>query len=432
MLLYVMNPELELIKVIDDASSVIWTRRYYEAGDFEIYMKADADVLKYLAEDNFVRRFDSDMVGIIENVEVKTDPENGDYITVTGRDLKSLLARRIVWTQTNVSGTLKESVEKLLQENIISPSVAGRGIANFILGNYTAGNDRILAAQYTGNNIYDIVVEICKANEIGWNVSLNNSNQFVFELFEGVDRSYNQSANPYVVFSPDFNNLLSTTYAKDKRAEKNSVNVAGEGEGITRRTFQVGNVSGLLRREEFVDARDITSDTGIEVTESFMVSSEFKYHDFTNYIYSISKVLFKDEETENFSFRKPPWDNRRVYFYDAKPVDEWDETSQEWIEDHKYYSFTVTYNKAFSPTEYNAMLAQRGREHLAKLTSTESFDGEVDSIHQYVLDKDFFIGDVVQVVNEYGVKATPRILEIIENEDENGITVIPTFETWEL
>ena len=193
----------------------------------------------------------------------------------------------------------------------------------------------------------------------------------------------------------------------------------------------MGSTPGLLRREEFVDARDITSDTGIEVTETFGVSSKHGYHDFSNYIYKISSVTIDGEDTTNYVHNNPYYDNRRVYFLDAESVFYRDSSGNK-VEEYVDYAVTVTYNKALSPTEYNALLNQRGLEKLAEMTSSESFDGDVDSTHQYILDKDFFVGDIVQVVNEYGLEASPRILEIIECEDENGITVVPTFETWEV
>ena len=54
--LYIMNPKLEIIKVVDSASSVIWTRRYNEAGDFEVYIKADDAILEYMKPDNYILR----------------------------------------------------------------------------------------------------------------------------------------------------------------------------------------------------------------------------------------------------------------------------------------------------------------------------------------------------------------------------------------
>lgn len=48
------------------------------------------------------------------------------------------------------------------------------------------------------------------------------------------------------------------------------------------------------------------------------------------------------------------------------------------------------------------------------------------------MNEDYFLGDVVQVINEYGISAAPRIVEIIESEDENGKSTVPTFSTWEV
>ena len=426
--LYILNPQKEIIKVLDSSSSVIWTRRYFECGDFEIYMKADSEILKYLTEDNLIMRFDSPMTGIIENTEVNTDPENGDYITVIGRDLKSLLMRRTVWKQTTLTGTVRAGLTQLLNENVINPTDSTRKIPTLVLGDLSVGTME-MSGQYIGQTLYDVIVEICKTYGLGWDITLDDNFNYVFKLYAGVDRSYDQDVNDWVVFSPDFNNLLNTTYRRDLTNMKNVANVAGEGEGLLRRLLAVGDTSGVLRREFFVDAKDITSDTGIEVTESFGVSSAYGYHDFTNYIYSIKEVTVDGEKTSNYTHNNPYYDNRRVYFHDCKST--WyRDSSGNKVEEYEDYAVTMTYNIGLSPDEYNALLRQRGLEELSKLMETTSFDGDVDSTRQYVLDQDFFVGDIVQVVNEYGLEASPRILEIIECEDENGISVIPTFGTW--
>ena len=44
----------------------------------------------------------------------------------------------------------------------------------------------------------------------------------------------------------------------------------------------------------------------------------------------------------------------------------------------------------------------------------------IDGSRQFVYKKDFNIGDVVQVVNEYGQEATSRVTEIVISQDENG------------
>ena len=87
---------------------------------------------------------------------------------------------------------------------------------------------------------------------------LNSSNVFEFSLYAGLDHSYQQTTNPYVIFSPEFNNIITSTYTEDDIPFKNVALVAGVGEGDERVTISVGSASGLDRRELYVDARDIS------------------------------------------------------------------------------------------------------------------------------------------------------------------------------
>ena len=50
----------------------------------------------------------------------------------------------------------------------------------------------------------------------------------------------------------------------------------------------------------------------------------------------------------------------------------------------------------------------------------------------FVINKDYFLGDLVNIETEYGLKAKARIIEIIYSEDENGETVVPGFSEWEV
>ena len=81
-------------------------------------------------------------------------------------------------------------------------------------------------------------------------------------MYKRQDRSYDQSANPYVVFSPKFENIINSNYVESKSALKTVTLVGGEGEGSARKYTTVGGGSGLNRRELFTDARDISSDVG--------------------------------------------------------------------------------------------------------------------------------------------------------------------------
>lgn len=260
----VLDKNLNAIAVVDSYESFIWTDRYYAYGDFELYESMHKELLDYLQQDYYLQSQNSEHVMIIEKIQISSDAEDGNYVTVSGRSLESILDRRIIWGQKTLSGNLQNGIKTLLNENVISPSDSNRKISNFI---FKASTDTKITgltidAQYTGDNLYDVIHSICEEQSVGFKITLNDEKQFVFELYAGTDRSYDQTENPYVIFSPKFENIINSNYIESKSSLKNVTLVGGEGEGAARRYATSGSGSGLDRRELFTDARDISSDVG--------------------------------------------------------------------------------------------------------------------------------------------------------------------------
>lgn len=341
--LYVLDSNYTTVAVIDDYTSLIWAKRYSQFGDCELYVRACEDYIDVLRKGQYLLRNDDDMICRIESVEIETDVENGNYLIVVGKDCRSILGQRIVWFQTNFSGTVEDYVRRLITENIVSPETEYRQIDNFVLGPKAGLTDKIVQ-QVTYDRLDEKIIEVCTAYNYGSRVVLNDNNQFEFTLYKGVDRSYNQETNDYVVFSDDFDNIISSRYKTDNSNFRNVMLVAGEGEGINRKRYSWGTASGLDRYELFVDANDLSSETLEGVT-----------------------------------------------------------------------------------IEYASALRARGLEALAEHGIVESFEGEVEPNYSYKYGIDYQLGDVVQVINTYGISSSVRITEVIETFDEDGYSVIPTF-----
>ena len=77
--------------------------------------------------------------------------------------------------------------------------------------------------------------------------------------------------------------------------------------------------------------------------------------------------------------------------------------------------------------EYVELLIQKGKEKLANYILVDSFEGEAEAERMFVYGKDFFIGDVVQIANDYGIESKSRIVELVISQDENGTRKYPTF-----
>lgn len=263
----ILDTNLSSVGIVDTFESLIWTDRYFGCGDFELYTTVSTELLELLKTDRYVWSKDSKYVMMIEDVHITSDSENGNHLTVSGRSLESILYRRIVWTQTVLSGNFQNGIKKLLDENIISPSNTARQIPNFIFEVSTdlAITDLAIDCQFYGDNLYDAIQSLCESNNVGFKITLNDTDQFVFKLYYGADRSYEQLANPYVVFSPNFDNLINTNYLESTTDLKTVSLVAGEGEGSDRKTTTAfasdGGGEGLTRREMYTDASSVSSTT---------------------------------------------------------------------------------------------------------------------------------------------------------------------------
>lgn len=351
----VLNTKFEAVSILDVFESFIWTDRYSKCGDFEIYTSSDRQIIATLKEDFYIWTEDSEHVMIIENRKIITDVEEGNKLLVSGRSLESILDRRIIWNQILLDGDFQTQIKRLLTESVINPSDSNRKISNFI---FEETDDPYILSlkvqvQYTGDNLYEAVCKLCNSVNIGFKITLNDNNQFVFKLYSGVDRSYDQETNPYVVFSPSFENIIDSNYYESKAGYKNVGLVAGEGEGPARRTVVVGESTSkeLSRRELYVDARDISS--------------------------------------------------------------------------------TTSKGGSISTSAYDDLLRQRGNERLNENKIIQAFDGQVESTQMYRYGEHYFMGDITQLENEYGMESKVRVTEFIRSVDKDGIDSYPTFEVIE-
>lgn len=259
-----------MVSVVENFSSFVWTDRYYSAGDFELYVPPTIRVLTQYIPDYYIVRPDSEHVMIIDSVLLEEDDDGYSY-KISGESLESILKRRILWTDTTLSGNFQDMIETLLNGSIISPSIADRKIDNFV---FVKSEDEAITsltieeAEYSKNEtIYDIIEKNCQEFEIGFKVTLTSDNKFAFTLYKGVDRSYDQTAVPYVIFSPAFDNLTSSSFLKSYTDYKNVALVTGtstDGEGeSTDLSTVVGEASGLDRRETHIDAGDVQGNTSV-------------------------------------------------------------------------------------------------------------------------------------------------------------------------
>lgn len=274
---YEMSPTesgmtITLTAVCDSFSSLLWDVQYFGCGNFEVYIAANARNLEIFQTGRIVGRDDDKQhYGIIESVKLETDAENGDYLTITGRFLMSILSRRIVYPTLSFFAltSYEDMVRLAVYRNCMQSG--NRMIPGLRHGNTIGtcwGKKSRLQVSY--ENLMEWIFKVCEMVGGTANIRLQETNAgssvytMMLDLSQGRDRSILQEENAHIVFSDSYCNLLTFDYSIDLSEQKNTAYVLGCGEGINRKQtvcYRGNEPIQLERYEIFVDAKDVSGET---------------------------------------------------------------------------------------------------------------------------------------------------------------------------
>ena len=268
MFLYVwkwVNQQGKYIKdtVIDNATSIIWERECWKAGYFELYIRATRELMDlFHNHTTLITRPDRREAMMPEKVQLTTDAENGDYLTISGSSAEIMLSYRIFVRQWYYQNWYAESmIRDMLTTQLITPDDLARKNPLIELGENHGWYERA-SAQVTGNNLLSVISDVCESLQWGFYLAWDDSTgRFTFDMYKGADHS-GGSLLPAVVFSPEYGNIANTTYTRDHSTYYNSVYAGGEGEGFDRiiENSRTGP-GGIWLRELWIDSRNTSSTT---------------------------------------------------------------------------------------------------------------------------------------------------------------------------
>ena len=257
--LKILDSELTFIGDIEDYISFYFVRNFFQSKEFQLI--APIKYMDILKEDNYIY-LSKNKAMIIENIEINEDKEQ---ITVKGRDIKSIIERRVIVPPINQaydkhSGNAESIIKHYINVSCVNPIDTTRKISNLtIAANKNRGLSMSWESRY--KNLQSEVELISVSGEIGWFIYIDIEQQkLVFDVEVGVNRSANQEINSRVIFSSEFDNISNSIHTVNTINYRNIAYVGGQGEGTEREVIEVkkSNASGLKRREIFIDARDIS------------------------------------------------------------------------------------------------------------------------------------------------------------------------------
>lgn len=331
---------------------------YYEKGEFEIYVAANLNNLNALQKGYFARIPNKPYLWIITSIQYEYNAEGSRMIDVKGYEAKLIVGKRIIKNPLQLPSNLNGALTFLFDSNIGTKVDDPKRIIEGLEYDFSLLDEKETEAQATRGNLLDFTLNLLKLHKSGL-VSYYQNNKVYVKAIVGEDKSES------VLFAQSMDNLINATYYSSDDNFKNHVQIVS--------TFSETTGTGAARTtttDEYVAYYpDENEPEGIDRNELYLESN------------ISTKVQYEDSEGHIIEEEIDP-----------------------------------------SSNTYKLMQQSEGAAKLAEHTIVTDFNGEIDLQNsQYEFEKDFFIGDLVKVRDEYfGYEAIARITKYTFKQDESG------------
>lgn len=434
MYLAVLDESMIIQHICEDYKSVVWTERFHGFGDFKLVVPGTLENLRTYQLDYYLYTKGTNKLMIIEQVELNTEYGKESLLTISGRSLESILDRRVmhpypIWEgtllckQERTRGKVKDVVKhysNLLfkQRDSLDASHPrhvkaygwyavdelpdgirkGRPVSSMDIGDIqvsTANKVRPMTPDNAVNwgsypdydkdpysmegSWYKIVQELTELTMSGWAIEYDGEDPYYWYgyTYNGVNRTFNQGERPPVVFSPKYDNLSKATYFKSKVSTRTKIfsgavkfEVPYE---LTRKGEYLGSSANNAMQNESIQV----GTNGLGLREGYLQS--------------------------------PSVEQTNGMMHDSLGV------------------------KGVQPNDPNSIhrqIHEQCNTELWKHMPIEMFSGEAAQQSMYVYNEDFFLGDFVQIQNEFGQQDIARVTEYIRtSSDSEGDVFYPTFQS---
>lgn len=462
--LYIRDKRTRKIFHIEERySSLVWTERYQECGEFVLDIPLNAANLDVYKIGNYIS-FDNSKESMIIESRTINDEVDEPLLELTGRTLSSILMRRVNASKfldlykgpITYSGPAGTVVQQIINDEVINPMmpyyhfqhdpeykpitndtqmlVPGyyepggtwkkfltynviavfteeapfRGIGGLVFKSLAPMSSQVNTSFTKITSVYDILVKICKNNYLGFRSYFDDSLNIVIELYAGADRTSSQKTLTPVVFDPIMDNISYVGYLEDATEYKNTGFTYSDGVIFYR---SKGNATFENVRYEIYHGYDWYDAEGRQRTDidrfeiPFDVRSDVSVSDLKE---NVDPELYSASETEETTEEEDS--------SDVSDTSDW--TAEDW------YAWFDKIKQAV----HDAGVAQYEDGEYKIVQSSE---GSIDPLVRYKFEEDYNIGDKVDITNgDYGVAMTAYIDEAVKSYDSDGWIITPNFKNF--
>ena len=368
----------ELQTIVDNYESLVWTDKAKEFGDFELYMYYDPDLWKIITLGTFLRIQDSEHTMIVNKRDLKDTFEDAPRMIFTGKSMEYITSRRVVYKQIDVTETPGNIINKLLDEHCID----GPHLQQFV------------PDPTNPNNKYRGITGLYR-DLSNWQLELGDvqiAKQYLGEnIYEAVSDLVKTYSSPMC--------YIFVHHTDDNKWRWRL------GTGVDRSWNQGTN--------EWVT---FSSDFNNLKSSEFIQDNE-KY---ANAFYVTGADPSDGKPRMTVPIERTVDDTPQGGFISGmKRVEKWIDGSNIKLKDDNNQDVPMrTYLRELKAYGYSSM-----REYVTETT----FSGDVDPNVQWTYMRDYYIGDIVNVIDDMGNGAMCAIDGVTITADRNGIVIMPDF-----
>lgn len=398
---YILSPSnLNAIGIIDDYYSIVWTERYNELGEFELVLPIEYSNSSLIDFQNLLRIRSSDRIMVIEDIKPEVSPEKSTVV-VKGRSVESILMRRIIPYTIYVSGNIESIAYMLVENNFTDADNTARNISIFKTTFPTPTISITYEEKIKMQEVLYAIESLCIYGSLGYKLELE-AGKLAFSLYEGVDRSVGQSENDYVIFSDNFDNVVSSSFYSSEKDKINTVLVATK---IIDEYGEEENGGGLSRIFLW---DEVSEPSGLNRFESLL----------ENEIRRLEKTL--TEEPPPTPPDAPILGVVGKHLLTAKGLEVKPVMGPN-------FNDPIEVEIPLSDSEITGIIVTRGQEVLDNNRLIGLFEGDFDIYGNFKYGSDFYMGDIVQCVLE-GKNVSARVVELVRSYNTQGAKTYVAFD----
>lgn len=370
---FVLDALLRPIDVVDVYKSLIWTERFSTKGDFELVVDSTAANKRRFAKETKLALNVSRRLMIVQKTIEKINADGQMLLTVTGFEISDILDTRLALNKVsgNIVGTWFITGK--------TPGDTMRYIFDQIcrLGTISA-LDVVPFIQAGGLYAPGTIAE--PADLIDWEQKPDSVYKAETELADIYDLGFR------LYKDPDLSKLYFEVYSGSDRTTQQNV--------LPPVIFSP-DLENIQNTSELTDISSSYNVIRVMYTYSETVG-EGEAAVTTEYTITVVVRDATRPEPEGFS--------RRMKVLTVSSIPE-------------------------EVVDIPAFLTQAGADELMKSRPLGAFDGEISQTSQYVYERDYYLGDLVEVRSATGATSYSRVEEHIFVDDEQGERSYPTFTT---